>query len=265
MALFTDNLVSEASDLVAYESDLTQLASSEGIDLNTKLMLAQTEVGAQIEGSSRRPGSVFFAKGVGFGSASGDASLPRFDLNQVVVTPPLKLWHTFQTLSLVYRDASSRQVNDKFQVKWREYRELSKWASELLFQTGVGLVTKPIPRAAQPTLSLVSAMQDAMALFVRVSWTRSDGSEGAGSPELPFSSPSGQALQVSVGEAPPEVSGWNLYLGTEMGTVFIQNAVPLGLAESFVVPTLGALEGELIGEGQPPELLRTAPRFLQRG
>ncbi len=265
MALFTDNLVSEVFDLVAYESDLTQLASSEGIDLDTKLTLAQTEVGAQLEGSSRRPGHVFFARGVGFQSTSGEASLPRFDLSQVVVTPPLKLWHTFQALSLVYRDASSRQVNDKFQVKWREYRELSRWASELLFQTGVGLVSKPIPRAPQPTLSLVSAMQDAMALFVRVTWTRSDGSEGAGSAEQPFSSPSGQTLQVSVGAAPEEVSGWNLYLGSEMGSVARQNATPLGLTESFVVPTVGALAGELIGDGQPPELFRTAPRFLQRG
>ncbi len=156
-------------------------------------------------------------------------------------------------------------MNDKFQVKWREYRELSRWASELLFQTGVGLVSKPIPRAPQPTLSLVSAMQDAMALFVRVTWTRSDGSEGAGSAEQPFSSPSGQTLQVSVGAAPEEVSGWNLYLGSEMGSVARQNATPLGLTESFVVPTVGALAGELIGDGQPPELFRTAPRFLQRG
>ncbi len=55
MALFTDNLVSEVFDLVAYESDLTQLASSEGIDLDTKLTLAQTEVGAQLEAAVPHP------------------------------------------------------------------------------------------------------------------------------------------------------------------------------------------------------------------
>ena len=60
MSLFTDGFVSEVSDLVAYEADLPDVAAAEGIDLATKLRLAQTEVGAQLEAvlGHRRAGDV---------------------------------------------------------------------------------------------------------------------------------------------------------------------------------------------------------------
>ena len=58
----------------------------------------------------------------------------RFELSQVVVTPPLKLFHTFQTLGIVYRDAYNRKLNHKYLPKWREYKELARWASRKVEQ-----------------------------------------------------------------------------------------------------------------------------------
>ena len=53
MALFTDQNVSDISDLIAYEANLPEIAGAEGIDLATKVKLAQTEVGAELEAASR--------------------------------------------------------------------------------------------------------------------------------------------------------------------------------------------------------------------
>ena len=264
MALFTDDLVSSVEDLLAYESDLKELATTEGIDLAAKLRLAQTEVAAQIEASSRRPGNVFWANGSGWGSTGSDASLPRFDLNQVVVTRPLKLWHTFHSLELAYRDAHGRKVEDKFLPKWREYAGLSKWAADLLFQTGVGLVTQPVPRAKAPALGFEAASIGAMSLFVRITWLRGE-DEGAGSPARAIRTPTNQALRVTTGVAPEGATGWNVYLGREKDEALRQNPTPVAVGESWTMPESGFTVGVELGDGQDAEVFRTAPRFLFRG
>ncbi len=110
MALFTDQSVSEVADLVAYEANLPEVSSAEGIDLETKIRLAQTEVRTHLEAASTRPENVYHARGAGWQSTGGEANLSRFELQQVVVTPPLKLWHTFQTLAIIYRDAYNRNL-----------------------------------------------------------------------------------------------------------------------------------------------------------
>ena len=181
MALFTDQFVSEVSDLTAYESNLPEIAAAEGIDLQAKLQLAHTEVGAQLEAASRSPGNIYFANGAGWQSSGAETNPSRFELSQVVVTPPLKLFHTFQTLGIVYRDAYNRKLNDKYLPKWREYKELARWAWDLLLQTGIGITSGPLPRPANPTLDWVSSSLSATALFVSMTWLGSTGAESAGS------------------------------------------------------------------------------------
>ena len=71
MALFTDQNVSDISDLIAYEANLPEIAGAEGIDLATKVKLAQTEVGAELEAATQRPGNVYFTEGSGWQSSGG--------------------------------------------------------------------------------------------------------------------------------------------------------------------------------------------------
>ena len=52
MALFTDQSVSDISDLIAYEANLPEISGAEGIDLETKIRLAQTELSAHLEAAS---------------------------------------------------------------------------------------------------------------------------------------------------------------------------------------------------------------------
>lgn len=265
MALFTDGLVSELPDLLGYEADLLDVASALKVELGVKLQLAQTEVGAQLEATSRRPGNVFLAKGTGWQSTGGETSAPRFDLKQVVVTPPLKLWHTFQTLALFYRDAQARKVDDKYLPKWREYKELAKWAAGLLFQTGVGLTMTPVPRAEQPAITFAASTLPAMSLYVRTTWVGHDGAEGAGSKERAVHTVANQALKLTMGPAPASAAGWHVYVGQSQGEALRQTAEALSADAEWVMPVGGVASGQELGNGQPAEMYRTAPKFVQRG
>src|SRR5712692_5372603 len=215
MALFTDGSISEVQDLTAYEANLVEVADAEGIDLLSKLRLAQGELGAELAAASLRPGNIYWT-GPAWNSSGAEVNLSRFELDRVVVTSPLKLWHTFQALAIVYRDAYNRKLNDKYLPKWSEYKELARWASNLLYQSGIGLLVQPIPRPNKPGLDWVSSTLGGMTLYVRMSWASAAG-EGAPSEEMAIVTPDSQALRVTPPAAPSSITGWNVYVGTASG------------------------------------------------
>ena len=265
MALFTDQFISEVSDLTAYESNLPEIAAAEGIDLNSKLQLAHTEVGAQLGAASQRPGNVYFANGAGWQSSGAETNPLRFELSQVVVTPTLKLLHTFQTLAIIYRDAYNRKLNDKYLPKWREYKELARWAWDLLLQTGIGITSDPLARPEAAALDWVSSSLAAAALYVSMTWTGSTGAESAGSVQQAIGVPNSNALRVTPPTAPGSVTGWNVYVGESSTELTKQNNEPLDLGAAWVVPEAGLVSGKPLGSGQEPAAFKTVPRFLQRG
>jgi len=262
MALFTDGFISDVQDLIGYESNLTEVADAEGIDLEGKLRLAQNEVGVELGMAALSPGNIYWT-GL-LGPATGaDANFSRFDLSRVVVTNPLKLWHTFQTLANVYRDAYNRKLNDKYLPKWSEYKELARWASNLLYQTGIGLVTQPVPRPEPPALDSVAGTLGAQTLYVQIAWTGAGGAaEGAPCLEGALEVAANQKLRVT---APGGVTGWSVYVGTASGTEARQNGTLLALGQPWVMPDTGLAAGEAVGDGQEPEFYKSIPRFLQRG
>src|SRR5438270_739661 len=132
MALFTDGPASTIEELAAQDSQVLNAASSEGIDLTVKLELTHEMIGMELAEQLRR--------------ASG------FGLTHVVVTPPLRLWHTYRTLENVYRDAYNSQLNDRYAGKRDQFRELGRWAYERLLQAGIGIALQPAPRAAKPNV-----------------------------------------------------------------------------------------------------------------
>ena len=164
MALFTDGSIATIIDLRGYESSILDVAHSEDIDLTIKLRLAQEEVGVELETDLRRM------------RRSGGA---RVELGNVVVTAPLRQWHIFRTLALVYRDAYNRQLNDRYQGKWQEYERLTQWALQMLRSTGIGWVQKPIGKAAVPEMDIAPSTAPAARYNVQVAWCDEDGQEGA--------------------------------------------------------------------------------------
>src|ERR1043165_878113 len=117
MALFTDGPPSTIEDLAARDSQLLGVASTEGIDVSAKLAVAHEAVGIELQELLQESG---FRSGLG----------------SVVVTAPLRLWHTFRALEEVYGDAYYNQMNDRYARKRDQFRDSARWALERLRQGG---------------------------------------------------------------------------------------------------------------------------------
>jgi hypothetical protein len=181
------------------------------------------------------------------------------------VTPPLRLWHTFHTLSLIYRDAYGNQLNDRYAAKWKEYQDLAKWASTMLFQTGIGVVSDPIAVAASPEVDLLSGPQPSTMYYVQVTWLNSSGEEGMPSPVTSINAPDQNSVQVKPINPTANAVAWNVYAGMAVDTITLQSSTPLRIDQVWLLPSSGLVQGRVPGAGQAPNYYSQAPRFLQRG
>lgn len=253
MGLFTDGLVSTVDDLRNYENQILEVATVETIDLHSKSRVAQDMIASEM--------LAFLGR-----CSTGGWSLQHLTLKNVAVTEPLRQWHVFQTLSLVYQDVYGNQLSERYKHKVEEYRHLAEWASNLLFQAGIGLVRQPIPKAGRPELTAVQAATGSNALAVCVSWTASAGSaEGSPSDPVAVTLPSGKTLAVMTAAVPPEVSAWNVFVGPSAEEVTRQNDVPLPISATWQLPAEGLRQGPKTGRGQAPDWYLRPDQVLHRG
>ncbi|MFB3829036.1 MAG: hypothetical protein ACE15B_19875 [Bryobacteraceae bacterium] len=243
MALFTDGTMTSLEDLTAQDSGLLGVVGPEGIDTTKKLILAQEELGVELE-----------------------ALLPRAEagLAQVVVTPALRLWHVFKTLELVYRDAYHSQLNDRYRGKWETYRDMAKWASERLLDIGIGVAADPVPRAQMPELTAAAGTLEEGTYFACAAWVNGAGEEGAAGPWNSITVSVGGGFVARVSDAPANAAGWNVYAGASAEQMWLQNEAPLAEGTSWTCTELRS-GGRGPGTGQAASFTRSAPRILQRG
>jgi hypothetical protein len=254
MALFNDGPVSSIDDLQGHDTQLLDVANTEGIDITRKLTLAQEELSLEL--------GVLLARLSGPVELATTAIVPSLD--QVVVTPPLKMWHAFRTLELVYRDAYNSQLNDRYAGKRDEYHSLAQWAYEKLTQSGIGMSQDPVSRAAPPSLESMAGTVADGTYFVAAAWTNAAGEEGAAS--LPATiTTNGCGFQARPMAAPSNVRGWNVYAGVSPRAMVLQNPAMLGLAEVWTQTAPVVTSGRGAGSGQGPSYMRPAPQVLQRG
>jgi hypothetical protein len=262
MALFTDAPISTLDQLAAQDSAVLDVASTEGIDAAVKLSLAQDELGIEITAaSSRSP----FSPATPSTWWPGMVLATTLQLSQVVVTPPLRLWHTFRTLELIYRDAYNNQLNDRYLGKWNAYTDLAKWAASMLMQTGVGVVSDPVAVAQTPQVSIISGSFPATTYFVQAAWLNASGEEGRASAVASASTADQNSIQVSGSNSPANAATWNVYAGTSIDSITLQNAAPITVGQPWLLPDSGLVPGRSPGTGQAPNYFRTLPRYLQRG
>jgi hypothetical protein len=230
-------------DLAAHDSQLLSVASAEGIDVTTKLALAQETIAVELTGMLNEGGG------------------PR--LEQVVATPLVRLWHAFRALEMVYRDAYNNQLNDRYAAKRDQFRGLGDWAREQLRQAGVGIVLRPVPRAAAPDVVSVSGNLDEGTYSATIAWVNAAGEVGASA--APVTVPvSGGGFVVTPAGPPNGVSGWNVYAGVSADRMSKQNGAPLACGS--VWEQSGALiNGSSPSAGQAPDYMHPLPRRLQRG
>jgi hypothetical protein len=258
MALFLDGAVSTTEDLTAQDSQLLDVASTEGIDLGSKLALAQEELGVELRAllSRASPWDPF--------CWPAPAYIEHMGIRHVVVTPPLKMWHTFRTLETVYRDAYNNELNDRYAGKRDAFREMAIWAREKLILLGIGMVWKPVPRAETPAIAPAQGALAAGTYYVTMAWVNSTGEEGASATPA-VATTTGGTLAVHPGAAPQGATGWNAYIGVSAESMTLQNTSLLSPGQNWTQPATLTTAGRKAGSGQAPSYLWPAPRVLQRG
>jgi hypothetical protein len=256
MALFTDGLVSSIDDLSAQDSQLLDVSTAENIDVTQKLALAQEEVALGLDTLLT-------------GMSYPDRSLwlgPQPGVNRVVVTPALRLWHTYRALEMVYADAYNSQLNDRYAGKRDQFHSMASWAYDKLVRIGAGMVIDPVPRAAMPTLTALASatpLPDGT-YYVTMAWTNQAGEEGASAVANTISTTS-QTLLVQPMNAPKNAVAWNVYVGVDTDSMFRQNGAPIAIAQTWTQPALLTTTGQRAGQGQTPNYIKPVPRALQRG
>ena len=254
MALFTDGPISDAADLQEYENAILNVASTEGIDLGSKIRLAQQELAQELllflyRRAPRRDSPLVTRTSRG--------------VKDVVVTDSLRQWHAHKSLALVYRDAYYNQLNDRYQGKWSEYELLAKGSQQKCFQIGVGLVAEPVPKACPPVLSTVAGVAAGGMFYVATTWVSGSGQEGAASDTAQLTTLDGQELVVATTDAPSIAAGWNVYVGTSPGALSLQNQSPLAINSSWTMT--GLISGSPPAKGQQATWFVVDQRVIERG
>lgn len=256
MALFIDGPSSSIQNLTDQDSGLLEVCRTEQINATTKLSLAHDEMSADLD-------SLFAGQRSIYGPVYGQ---PRLNKSHVAVTPPLVLWHTFQTLSLIYRDAYFNQLNDRYQAKWEQFQKLSNNAYKKFREIGAGLVLNPLPRPESPLLSTVPATETGGTFYFAITYLNSTGEESASSFAESFAVPDGAAVDIQLVPPPVNVSGWNVYVGTAPDSLYLQNEDALTPdSDSLFYPSTLVTAGDTPGAGQKPNYFRSLPRLIQRG
>lgn len=259
MALFTDAAVLTLEDLVPFEASLGQVASSHGINVDNKISLALSAIGDKL---------LLWLLNSG---ASDPQWVSRrvLGLSTVVMTPALQRWAIFESLARVFEEAYNMQLNTRYQGKLTEYQGEAKRASELFFLAGVALVYNPLPRPAMPLLAPQSGIIPPQAIFIQTSWVNANGDESALSINAEAVLPDYSSLAVAMAEgalgAPAAAIGWNVYAGSELGSLTKQNLFPLAVGSTWAIPTSGLVAGPLPAGGQAPAFHVTLSRQIRRG
>lgn len=253
MGLWKTETTAGIEALRARESEVLEVAGSEGIDLDEKRRLGFAEIGGRL--------------GRFLDEEDPDAAGTREEqVDRVVVTEPLKRWHESLVLALVYRDAHHRQMGERFQGKLRIYEEQQAEAERDLFEGGVGVVRQPLPAPEAPKVRSIPGGESGGSVVIAITWVGADGLESERSNAVLFPGGANGACQVEAPEAPPEgASGWNVYAGEAESELFLQNAVPLATNASWELPASVVSTGKRPGEGQRPDYYVKRQRRLRRG
>jgi hypothetical protein len=254
MALFVDGPACTISDLTDQDTGLLDVATTTGIDVTTKLRLAVDEIRTDLHLWLLKPRP-----------SLESIWAPALRLEQIVVTPPLKRWEVMHSLSLVYRDAYFSQLVDRYQAKWQEYTAQASDASESFVAAGMGFVSDPVTEAAGPILSTTAGPQEGGTFYASVTWVNAANQEGAPSLSSSVTVSDGNLMTIQVTSAPKNVVGFNVYAGTLLNAMMLQNNVPLPIDAIFEYVPGEVTQGRLPGNGQQPDFTRPLARTMLRG
>ncbi len=255
MALFMDGNISSIDDLRSYDTSVLRVADAEKVDLSAKLELARTEIGIELE--------EFISRRCGREAGWPGSGAPG--LQNVVITPVLKQWHTLRTLALVYADVHANLVDSRYKGKWEEHWRRARWAAEMLFRTGLGFVSDPVARAARPEVRVLPGDAPASVYGIAVAWRNRREESGAASDTVIQTLSTSGLIAVRAVRPPANAAGFDVYAGTSPEVLSRQNTTPIEPDGEWVLPATGLVSGDPPPVGQQPEWVVRNDRVLQRG
>jgi hypothetical protein len=245
--LLTDGNPNTSAGLVVYETEILDVASTEGIDLDQKLTLATEEISQDVLNvlldHTRMTDPVASAM-------AGPNARRTIGVSDVVVSARMTRWHALHTLAVTYRDAFNNQLNDRYRAKWKEYTLLAQGARTTAYGFGIGIVAGPVPQAQPAVLSIASGDGQGGTFYVQTTWVNANGSEGAPSIETALTVAAQNDLVVTPVNPPAVASGFNVYIGASSGGETLQNSAPVPVGGSFTMPDTGVALGTPVGTGQ---------------
>jgi len=215
MALLVDGGMTTMAVLKEHDTGVFETATGEGIDLGSKLRLAETEIRADVERFLARMG--------------------RGSLGRVATTESMRLWHAWKTLEAVYRDAYFSQLNDRYGARWKHYRAMAAEQRGVVLEEGIGLVSNAIGRPVRPTVSWEAGLTPAGAYNIRVSALNAQGEESEASESAAVTSEGGCLLRITMDWLPSGAAGWLVYAGPSEKEPELQTASPVSTGGEFLV------------------------------
>jgi hypothetical protein len=208
--LFTDGTILSIQELREHDNFVLDVASTESIELSSKLAVAQREIGYEIQ-------SFLTTRCVGS------------DLNRVVVNQQLRDLVATHTLSIVYRDAYNMHLNDRYLGRWKEFTRASERGLLRLFQNGIGIAAVAVPQAPKPGVAVSPDGGLAAGMYaIQTAWQHVTGTVGERSTAV-LAECAGGSISVNPGPAPLNVSGWHVFIADMDAAPARQNQSPLAV------------------------------------
>lgn len=270
MSLFTDRDFVTREMMLALDSEVAEVASSENITIEGDYSV--------IRQAWEECANTLIGRTVGFHGQR------LVQLNQIVVDDALvarmghiERWMLARAFVLFYQNAIARTVEDRYKVKLElhELNEKKHWRG--LYDAGVQILHNPLPCpgalreisaglfgesniTASGTAATTQTSVDVAITWLDsrryVSATYRQNGESGPSQRLSFLIPDGKLLSVNIAglTAPPFATHWNLYVGPAGGQMYLQNANPIPiLTSTFTLsgePVFGGIKSHM---GQVPE------------
>lgn len=284
MALLIDRDWVTLADLAALDSEIPEIADSEGIVVEGEggvIREAWMEAANWLESS-------FPAINHAFEPAfdSGRSVANRFRADQVVAsfeyggrTTPLVEWLRWLTLVGFYRSAVRRTTSDRYAAKADDAALVLRAKLTTLKRSGIPVVSSPLPcpaaayfqgSAAPSGVVVAGGSVGSGVLYWAATWLAADGVESGPSAVQAVELPELSAISVNLAGSLPEVrngiaapTGWRLYAGSAANR--LQRAAEALGSTSGSLTAFAAGSGPLLSNGQVATVIVPYRNLILRG
>ena len=312
--LWTDSVFVAQDDLLRIDSEVSVVATSEGITLTgdngllrgaveeaaNEMMKLVISFGGYLNAGDLTANHLAAVLNVGVGNSVRQ----KIGLQQVVVSGDvpgqwnwIKQWTVFWALKTFYRDAFARLGGDRYKAKMDFYKEeLQRRITPNLWALGIPMVIRPLVRPAAkferntgtwdasnvvPVTGAGTAITSFDVIITYVDMSQPNFYASAATPNNCESEPSDiltvtpdgtQVIQVNITSlrpptgaqhpsqimvvvvSPLKATHWNVYVGLQGGTLYLQNSSPIPIAtKTYTLAGDPVLSGYKAGNGQWPD------------